>query len=47
MVSSLKRLEFDMFLDDKYVHIETRMESILNIMIYGIKSLPITNKNLN
>jgi len=47
IVSSLRGLEMDMALDEKYALLENKMESILNIMIYGIKTLPFNIKTLN
>jgi len=40
MVSSLRGLERDMFTQSKYARLESRMESIMNIMMRGLKSHP-------
>ena len=40
MVSSLRGLERDMFTDSKYTKLETRMDSIMGILIRGLKTLP-------
>ncbi|TAJ66663.1 MAG: TetR/AcrR family transcriptional regulator [Chitinophagaceae bacterium] len=41
MVSSLRGLERDMFIDARYAKLEPRMESIMAIMIRGLKSDPV------
>lgn len=38
IVSSLRGLERDMFIENKYVELESRMESIISIMIRGLKN---------
>ncbi|MCW3088445.1 MAG: hypothetical protein JWQ78_1831 [Sediminibacterium sp.] len=38
MVSSLRGLERDLFIGNKYVKLEPRMESIMSIMIRGLKN---------
>lgn len=38
MVSSLRGLERDMFIESKYVKLEPRMESIMSVMIRGLKN---------
>ena len=38
MVSSLRGLERDMFIESKYAKLEPRMESIMSIMIRGLKN---------
>lgn len=40
MVSSLRGLERDIFIDGKYAKLETRMESIMGILIRGLKNAP-------
>lgn len=37
MVSSLRGLERDMFIDNKYAKLESRMESIMGILMCGLK----------
>lgn len=38
MVSSLRGLERDMFIESKYIKLEPRLESIMSIMIRGLKN---------
>jgi AcrR family transcriptional regulator len=38
LVSSLRGLETDMFIESKYVKLEPRLESIMSIMIRGLKN---------
>ncbi len=40
MVSSLRGLERDMFIDSKYTKLETRMDSIMGILIRGLRTAP-------
>ena len=40
MVSSLRGLERDMFIDSKYTKLETRMDSIMGILIRGLRPAP-------
>jgi AcrR family transcriptional regulator len=44
MVSSLRGLERDMFTENKYAKLESRMESIMSIMIRGLKSDQVAKK---
>jgi AcrR family transcriptional regulator len=44
MVSSLRGLERDMFIDARYAKLEPRMESIIGIMIRGLRNETITHK---
>ena len=46
MVSSLRGLERDMFIETKYTKLEPRMESIMAIMIRGLKNerVPVKKK---
>lgn len=37
VVSSLRGLEFDLFAGNKYPKLETRIDSIVSIMVKGIK----------
>jgi hypothetical protein len=38
MVSSLRGMERDMFIDARYAKLESRMESIIGIMIRGLRN---------
>jgi AcrR family transcriptional regulator len=40
MVSSLRGLERDMFIESKYTKLETRMDSIMGILIRGLRTAP-------
>jgi AcrR family transcriptional regulator len=40
MVSSLRGLERDMFIDSKYPRLETRIDSIMGILIRGLRKIP-------
>jgi hypothetical protein len=44
MVSSLRGLERDMFTESKYAKLEPRMESIMSIMIRGLRTDHATGK---
>lgn len=44
MVSSLRGLERDMFIDARYAKLEPRMESIIGIMIRGLRNETATSK---
>lgn len=46
MVSSLRGLERDMFTENKYAKLESRMESIMSIMIRGLKNDQVKKKTI-